>query len=604
MLNTLVSRIRYLPLVLVLALAGCGERAPDSTEVSGTGSSGSSGGGTSASAGGSCSTCAGDCSAGGCAGSAALGGTTSGTSNGSAGGGASGSNACGADPNAFDFYAQGSCTKFNSWGGIKAVDDPASGDLQVSAASQGANGQGFYWVVDSTDETVTMDASAYESVEFRIETDTDVEFYLFSGAPVGSDEWTEFAWPVPSFLANGSGEFDVYFLPRGTSRTVSISLPKSMTRVVRSRLRQVQFRMLSPGTVKIANVRLTKTDTPLPALAGNKFDPGAGNTYLVIGQEAAGIDQYWASGMPKPAGLMFYLSANDGAWGWNYWDSGKGEYDAERYWLTEYEAYEGTMAQVGLWLRGDQSGSGCQAIVDSKGSWDTQSKYESGRYLFLLESRLKLARRPVFLRIGYEFDNPEHSCGTSAQYQEAYRTIVDFLTSKGVNNVAYVWHPYTQTAGNIAAYYPGADYVDWIGVSDFTQPDQQAGYLSNNVKTVIEYAKSQGKPVAVAESSPWNISSVDLDVMNNWFGNLFDLIEGQTVNGYSASGQIRMLSYINSNWPSFGWSSPPWSNTLLGAADVQSAFTSNLQNPFNGHRYLTRGNLVFDPQDPGVLSFQ
>ncbi len=599
-----MSSVMFALLPALVASSGC---APDAKMGAGTGEqSGASGASASAGASAACSACAGACSAGSCAGSSSGGIATGGSTTGSAGAGGSSSVAdhCGADPEAFDFYVQGSCTKFNSWGGIKAVDDGSTGALAVSAASQGVNGQGFYWVVDQTDETVTVDASAYQSLEFRIETDTDVELYLFSGAPVGSDEWTEFAWPIPSFIAGKAGEFDVYFLPRGTARTVSIGLPKSMGRVDRARLRQVQFRMLSPGTVKLGDLRLTKGDVALPSLAGNKFDPGAGKTYMVIGQEAAGMAQYWSSSMLKPAGLMFYLSATDGAWGWDYWDSGKGEYHAEKYWVSEYDTYKNTVAQVGLWLRGAQNGTGCQSIIDSKGFWDTEAKYESGRYLFLLESRLKLARRPVFLRIGYEFDNPEHSCGSSSQYQEAYRTIVDFLTSKGVNNVAYVWHPYTQSTSNIDAYYPGSDYVDWVGISDFTQPDQQPAYLSNNAKAVIEYAKSRDKPVAIAESSPWNISSVNLDVMNNWFGNLFDLIEGQAVNGYAAPGQVRMLSYINSNWPSFGWASPPWSNTLLSAGDVQSAFTSNLQNPYNGHHYLTLDDLAFDPADPSLLNIE
>ena len=49
--------------------------------------------------------------------------------------------------------------------------------------------------------------------------------------------------------------------------------------------------------------------------------------------------------------------------------------------------------------------------------------------------------RPIYLRIGYEFDNPDNHYDP-VKYIMAYRYIVDKLHRLGVNNVAYVWHSY------------------------------------------------------------------------------------------------------------------------------------------------------------------
>lgn len=87
--------------------------------------------------------------------------------------------------------------------------------------------------------------------------------------------------------------------------------------------------------------------------------------------------------------------------------------------------------------------------------------------------------------------------------------------------------------------------------------------------------------------------------MNNWFGNLFDYMEGEAVEGQSSGGQIRMFSYIHSNWPSFPlWPAQgggAWSDTRFTDPAIQAQFADNLENPFNGHRYLGRDDVTFAP---------
>ena len=63
----------------------------------------------------------------------------------------------------------------------------------------------------------------------------------------------------------------------------------------------------------------------------------------------------------------------------------------------------------------------------------------------------------VYLRVGYEFDSVENNYNPVA-YGSAYRTIVDSMRIYGVQNVAYVWHSYSQLPQggySLSSWYPG-----------------------------------------------------------------------------------------------------------------------------------------------------
>jgi len=83
---------------------------------------------------------------------------------------------------------------------------------------------------------------------------------------------------------------------------------------------------------------------------------------------------------------------------------------------------------------------------------------------------------PVFISVNHEMN------GTWYPYSEAYKKgatmtaddfiaswkrIVDVFRRKGANNVAWVWSPNVPDVGGVpfSKYYPGDDYVDWVGVS-------------------------------------------------------------------------------------------------------------------------------------------
>src|ERR1051326_6832172 len=70
---------------------------------------------------------------------------------------------------------------------------------------------------------------------------------------------------------------------------------------------------------------------------------------------------------------------------------------------------------------------------------------------------------------------------------KAYRYVVDCVRARGASNIKWMFHtnnyPYPYEVWNsAAAYYPGSDYVDWLGLSVYGQqykdepnPDIQIG---------------------------------------------------------------------------------------------------------------------------------
>lgn len=76
---------------------------------------------------------------------------------------------------------------------------------------------------------------------------------------------------------------------------------------------------------------------------------------------------------------------------------------------------------------------------------------------------------PVFLRFACEM-NIKDNCKDSAAYIEAFRHVARIMKTKAPN-VAMVWSPNDISAKGRTydQYYPGDEYVDWVGISTYTE---------------------------------------------------------------------------------------------------------------------------------------
>ena len=252
------------------------------------------------------------------------------------------------------------------------------------------------------------------------------------------------------------------------------------------------------------------------ALANTIFAPERGETIFVVGQDLENINAY-TDEFKTPGGFMFYTSIQvlDGLYE-PAEDRGAGIQHAN----AVIEKYPNTVVQLGLYMVG--------ALEDTvRGVYDAN--------LDKLAGWIKETKRPVYLRIGYEFDLPDNGYEPKA-YIAAFQYVVDYLREKGVTNANYVWHSYGYVNPGLlpTMWYPGADYVDWVGVSFFN------AFNKWNINYLMRFAASQQRPFMLAEATPYRIGIKDgKESWKRWFKHLFAFIE---------ENEVRMDSYISADW--------------------------------------------------------
>ena len=95
----------------------------------------------------------------------------------------------------------------------------------------------------------------------------------------------------------------------------------------------------------------------------------------------------------------------------------------------------------------------------------------AGVYDFYLETwveDLKNFKKPILIRLGHEMNDPyRYTWGpqnnTAKEFIEAWQHVVDYFKNAGADNVIWIWSPHP-AYGLFNEYYPGDDYVDWVGV--------------------------------------------------------------------------------------------------------------------------------------------
>lgn len=93
-----------------------------------------------------------------------------------------------------------------------------------------------------------------------------------------------------------------------------------------------------------------------------------------------------------------------------------------------------------------------------------------GAYLREWARNAKAAGIPIFLRFAGEMNGAWVKWhGNPAQYIAKFRMLHDVFATEAPN-VAMVWSPGDVPANDIDPYYPGDEYVDWVGVSLYIEP--------------------------------------------------------------------------------------------------------------------------------------
>lgn len=231
--------------------------------------------------------------------------------------------------------------------------------------------------------------------------------------------------------------------------------------------------------------------------------------------------------------------------------------------------------QVGLWLNG---ASGCKDIVN--GSLDNHI-WQLFQYLMVDTKDLA---RIVYLRVGYEFDNPAFGYSTDpVLYQRAYQYLVHACENTHHDcrhRIQFVWHSWAASSNvsQLKAFYPGDEFVDLVGLSIFSQLYQKNTTTTTlgtreTIDAVLSFARSREKACIVAESTPYGGIDTLNDPWQEWFVPVLDLIE---------KNNVVMWSYINCDWTSQPmWAKAGFGNTLLSVNTTVLALWNQhvVQNP-------------------------
>src|SRR5690349_8078088 len=137
----------------------------------------------------------------------------------------------------------------------------------------------------------------------------------------------------------------------------------------------------------------------------------------------------------------------------------------------------------------------------------------SDRVIARMARRLAGMERPILLRWGWEMNGDwfawdgSHNGNDPAAYVKAWRRLHRIFGEQGADNVAWVWSPNWNSSPDTSwnrfqRYYPGDEYVDWVGVSGYDFFGESPRTLFGAVVT----AYGDRKPIILSETAAVGVS--------------------------------------------------------------------------------------------------
>lgn len=166
------------------------------------------------------------------------------------------------------------------------------------------------------------------------------------------------------------------------------------------------------------------------------------------------------------------------------------------------------------------------------------------------------SRIPLMLEFGTEangdwFPWSGRCNGGPAVFRQAWRHVVRLFRDEGATNVTWVLHLDAGEPSTIAAYYPGARWVDWVGLSAYGAQEPGDPWTSFRSVFAPAYAAlaraAPGKPIALLE---FGVVAERRHDKAAWIRAAFaDLASGRYP-------RLAAVSYWNSNWTNGGGVGP------------------------------------------------
>lgn len=137
-------------------------------------------------------------------------------------------------------------------------------------------------------------------------------------------------------------------------------------------------------------------------------------------------------------------------------------------------------------------------------------------YLHKLAEDMAASGAMIFLRFASEMNGPwVNYHGNPALYREKWRLVTRVMRERA-ENVAMVWCPYTTPRDPIPSYYPGDEWVDWVGVNMYNvtyfnqDPNQPARHVGPTDMLDYVYRRyADRKPIMICEYATTHFSALE-----------------------------------------------------------------------------------------------
>ena len=318
----------------------------------------------------------------------------------------------------------------------------------------------------------------------------------------------------------------------------------------------------------------TPPNTTQESLA--KYEPPHGKVLMFVGQDnkSVGGTQKWNDGyidhIGVPAGITHYVYFTEGKTSKLGYTFDQGHIDGL---LTEATWGAGPMCME-CYLSDDTFKDTIVHLSISMefGSEDEIAKGEHDHLIQELAQYLKKYQHmPFLIRIGYEYDGSWNDYDPE-NFKLAWKRIVDGLQQANVDNFATVLASSRRHIPRETweAYWPGDDYVDWIGYSFWANESPHP--------VALDIAREKNKPVFIAEATPRGFFLPLLKngrVWDDWFRIFFDHVEAN-------ADVIKAVSYINANWDA----DPMWDGWGDTRIETNPKLMKKWQDLMSDQRYI------------------
>ncbi|WP_105616677.1 glycosyl hydrolase [Vallitalea okinawensis] len=236
-------------------------------------------------------------------------------------------------------------------------------------------------------------------------------------------------------------------------------------------------------------------------------------------------------------------------WGYVDPDKIKETFNKSHSMILTYATYGKSQLPKQLTSNIKESGGALQVAMEPSAGLE---QVKDDTYIRQWASDAKEAGIPIFLRFGGEMNGNWVEWGLQPElYIEKFQLVHDIMAEEAPN-VVMLWSPNDIPYDNYEAYYPGDDYVDWVGVSSYAVPDGNAHTdLSNydmnplNKLQHIYSAYGDRKPIMISEGAVayWAKVSPERN-FDAWYQNNMERIYHYLPRLYP---NIKAINYFDTN---------------------------------------------------------